>query len=188
MKKYILIILCCLTSFPLWSYNVNMIVEHYSVDQGLPNNTVNCTLKDRDGFIWFGTWYGLCCFDGVKFKTFNKQEHDSDVPPRKIQRIVEDKNGYIWVKTIDRKLYVFNKVTECFHAVYDDMKNYSENIQVIKLQNTAEYNPQIQISAESETKRSIFREKDKTKRSKKESAQHSKSRNKSFVMTSVSAL
>jgi ligand-binding sensor domain-containing protein len=74
MKKYILIILCCLTSFPLWSYNVNMIVEHYSVDQGLPNNTVNCTLKDRDGFIWFGTWYGLCCFDGVKFKTFNKQE------------------------------------------------------------------------------------------------------------------
>lgn len=52
----------------------------------------------------------------------------------------------------------------------------------------ARYNPQIQISAESETKRSIFREKDKTKRSKKESAQHSKSRNKSFVMTSVSAL
>jgi len=52
----------------------------------------------------------------------------------------------------------------------------------------APYNPQIQISAESETKRSIFREKDKTKRSKKESAQHSKSRNKSFVMTSVSAL
>lgn len=55
-------------------------------------------------------------------------------------------------------------------------------------QNLKKYNPQIQISAESETKRSIFREKDKTKRSKKESAQHSKSRNKSFVMTSVSAL
>ena len=54
--------------------------------------------------------------------------------------------------------------------------------------NSLFYNPQIQISAESETKRSIFREKDKTKRSKKESAQHSKSRNKSFVMTSVSAL
>ncbi|RGU25947.1 hypothetical protein DWW88_15095 [Bacteroides cellulosilyticus] len=57
-----------------------------------------------------------------------------------------------------------------------------------KLLKVTIYNPQIQISAESETKRSIFREKDKTKRSKKESAQHSKSRNKSFVMTSVSAL
>lgn len=61
------------------------------------------------------------------------------------------------------------------------IEGQSESLQVI-------YNPQIQISAESETKRSIFREKDKTKRSKKESAQHSKSRNKSFVMTSVSAL
>ena len=58
----------------------------------------------------------------------------------------------------------------------------------VGLENLKVYNPQIQMSAESETKRSIFREKDKTKRSKKESAQHSKSRNKSFVMTSVSAL
>lgn len=64
------------------------------------------------------------------------------------------------------------------------------NIQIIaeSSRSSCMYNPQIQISAESETKRSIFREKDKTKRSKKESAQHSKSRNKSFVMTSVSAL
>lgn len=138
MKKIIITILCSLLSLYSWSY-ANMIVEHYSIDQGLPNNVVNCTLKDKDGFIWFGTWYGLCCFDGGKFRTYNKQEYgNSDVPPRKIQKIVEDKNGFIWVKTIDRKLYVFNKVTESFHAVYNDMKNYSENIQVTKLQTTAE--------------------------------------------------
>ncbi len=114
-----------------------MIVEHYSVDDGLPNNVVNCSLKDKDGFLWFGTWYGLCRFDGVKFRTYNKlEDEESALPPRKIQRIVEDKNGYIWVKTIDRKLYVFNKEKETFHAVFDDMKNYSENIQVIKLQST----------------------------------------------------
>ena len=68
----------------------------------------------------------------------------------------------------------------------------NENNEVFTMEDepvaTAIYNPQIQISAESETKRSIFRKRDKTKRSKKESAQHSKSRNKSFVMTSVSAL
>lgn len=71
------------------------------------------------------------------------------------------------------------------------LKENISNDKIVVTGNTvidALYNPQIQISAESETKRSIFREKDKTKRSKKESAQHSKSRNKSFVMTSVSAL
>lgn len=71
----------------------------------------------------------------------------------------------------------------CFLVVYRPKVEV-----IIEKHNRILYNPQIQISAESETKRSIFREKDKTKRSKKESAQHSKSRNKSFVMTSVSAL
>lgn len=74
--------------------------------------------------------------------------------------------------------YAFGHVNESFNGVKIDNEERLRQI----------YNPQIQISAESETKRSIFREKDKTKRSKKESAQHSKSRNKSFVMTSVSAL
>lgn len=73
-------------------------------------------------------------------------------------------------------------------VVWCKWTNHEILVLLIKRILTYFYNPQIQISAESETKRSIFREKDKTKRSKKESAQHSKSRNKSFVMTSVSAL
>ena len=83
----------------------------------------------------------------------------------------------------DRQCY-FNELANTSRSFYIDYVK-----QFISLSpSTHIYNPQIQISAESETKRSIFREKDKTKRSKKESAQHSKSRNKSFVMTSVSAL
>ncbi|RHM25263.1 TetR/AcrR family transcriptional regulator [Phocaeicola vulgatus] len=73
--------------------------------------------------------------------------------------------------------------------LHDELSTFSGiNLKMESDRQRVIYNPQIQISAESETKRSIFREKDKTKRSKKESAQHSKSRNKSFVMTSVSAL
>lgn len=80
-------------------------------------------------------------------------------------------------KTMEEVLERFRTIE--FHDDFD---------MIVAIANGGIYNPQIQISAESETKRSIFREKDKTKRSKKESAQHSKSRNKSFVMTSVSAL
>lgn len=75
------------------------------------------------------------------------------------------------------------KVMNQLQDFENDCGNWLDNLLSSEM-----YNPQIQISAESETKRSIFRKRDKTKRSKKESAQHSKSRNKSFVMTSVSAL
>ena len=116
----------------------NMIVEHYTAERGLPNNIVNCTLKGTDGFVWFGTWYGLCSFDGAKFRSYDNRDgfYSADIPPRKIQRIVEDKNGFLWLKTIDRKLYLFDKKHETFHAVYDDVKEYSENIQIIKIQTT----------------------------------------------------
>lgn len=36
-----------------------LIATRYSVDNGLPTGIVNTTVKDRDGFVWLGTWYGL---------------------------------------------------------------------------------------------------------------------------------
>lgn len=99
-------------------------------------------------------------------------------------------NLQLWVlsqKEMIKPVFRQTNLTDEIEAV---VQLLNPNIQKKELTVTipSSYNPQIQISAESETKRSIFREKDKTKRSKKESAQHSKSRNKSFVMTSVSAL
>lgn len=94
---------------------------------------------------------------------------------------------YLYLQSqIPTSCYSGKKTIRHFHGKISPYFRFSKkNIFSLQLY---KYNPQIQISAESETKRSIFREKDKTKRSKKESAQHSKSRNKSFVMTSVSAL
>lgn len=138
MKKHLFLILYfSLVAF--WSSATpNMIVEHYTTEHGLPNNIVNCTLKGKDGFVWFGTWYGLCSFDGTKFRSYDNHDgfYSADIPPRKIQHIVEDKNGFLWIKTIDRKIYLFDKRHESFHAVYDDVKEYSENIQIIKIQTT----------------------------------------------------
>ena len=90
-----------------------------------------------------------------------------------------------FLSRVDESLPFLEKI-KCFIEAHFDLLTANPELPLFIYREI--YNPQIQISAESETKRSIFREKDKTKRSKKESAQHSKSRNKSFVMTSVSAL
>ena len=104
----------------------SMLIDHYTQTQGLPNNTVYCSLKGSDGFMWFGTWFGLTSFDG------------SEIPPRKIQMMEEDRNGYLWIKTIDHKLYIFDKRREVFSTVYDKMKRLSKNVQIIKLQRTTD--------------------------------------------------
>ena len=123
---------------------LSVITEHYTTSEGLPSNNVLCALKDRDGFLWFGTWYGLCRFDGSEFVTFNQipsnnpsvSKRSSDIPPRKVETIVEDAHGLLWLKTVDWKLYVFNRQTECFHAVYNELKEHTAILQVIKIQRT----------------------------------------------------
>jgi len=113
----------------------NMIVQHYTVEEGLPSNTVYCSIKDSDGFLWFGTWYGLCSFDGGKFTPFvTRTRQISDIPPRKVISLVEDGKGYLWVRTVDNRLYLYDKRADTYHEVYDELKQWSPNVQVIKIQ------------------------------------------------------
>ncbi len=116
-----------------------VISEHYTTAQGLPSNNVMCALRSSDGFLWLGTWYGLCRFDGGKFVTYNKPlKANSDIPPRKIESIAEDAQGTLWLKTVDWKLHTFNPRTERFHAIHDELKIHARNLQIIKIQRTDE--------------------------------------------------
>lgn len=112
-----------------------VISEHYTTANGLPSNNVMCALRGSDGFLWLGTWYGLCRFDGGKFVTYNQPVNAaSDNPPRKIESIAEDAQGTLWLKTVDWKLYTFNPRTLHFHAVGNTLKKFAKNLQVIKIQ------------------------------------------------------
>lgn len=44
-------------------------VKHYSVKDGMSQNTVQGVLQDNEGYIWMATWNGLEKFDGYSFKT-----------------------------------------------------------------------------------------------------------------------
>jgi signal transduction histidine kinase len=47
-------------------------IDHYSNENGLPQNSVKAIVKDEYGFIWLATEAGLCRFDGQHFSLFNK--------------------------------------------------------------------------------------------------------------------
>ena len=113
----------------------DMLVTHYTEHDGLANNGVHCALKSHDGFVWFGTWYGLSRFDGRRFQNYSTAfAEGSDQPPRKVERLVEDGQGNLWIKTTDWKVSVLFKRTERFEMVHDELKPYTRNLQVIKMQ------------------------------------------------------
>lgn len=82
--------------------------RHYQVESGLSNNTVFCSVQDKNGFMWFGTKDGLNRFDGYRFKTFNINNKDESSLTRDlISALVLDKKGVLWVGS-DKGLYQFD--------------------------------------------------------------------------------
>ena len=93
------------------------VTYHYSVKDGLSQNTVMAILQDRDGYMWFGTWDGLNKFDGYKFTTYKSHPEDStQMRNNRVDFIYEDANGYIWFQTYDGYIFRFDKRREKFYA------------------------------------------------------------------------
>src|SRR5688572_8900822 len=46
--------------------------DHWTADNGLPQNGVYSITQTRDGYLWFTTLDGLVRFDGVRFTVFDK--------------------------------------------------------------------------------------------------------------------
>lgn len=45
-------------------------VEQFTIEDGLPVNSINSLLTTPDGYLWLGTLGGLVRFDGIRFTTF----------------------------------------------------------------------------------------------------------------------
>ena len=72
--------------------------QKLTIENGLSQNTINCILRDRTGFIWFGTENGLNKFDGKKITILDKDFGSSkNFKDYKISDILQDKAGIIWI-------------------------------------------------------------------------------------------
>lgn len=120
MKTRVLFILIILTLFAgqLFSQPKSHI-EHYSLTEGLPQRTIMNILQDQKGFMWMGTWDGLCKFDGYNFTSFKTFPEDSiSMKNNRVDRLVEDALGYIWLRTYNREPFRFNPKTEKYVATF----------------------------------------------------------------------
>ena len=70
----------------------------WQIEDGLPQNSIQCILQTKDGYIWFGTEEGLVRYDGLNFKTYDKY-NTSDIKHNSIWCLYEDRSGTLWIGT-----------------------------------------------------------------------------------------
>ena len=111
--KYIRFILMIGLFFSLPIFAQNLYFDNWQVKDGLPQNSINCILQTRDGYLWLGTSGGLVRFDGISFKIFNTN-NTKELKSNRIVRLFETQSGAIIVFAYETGLVVYqnNKFTD----------------------------------------------------------------------------
>ncbi|MGN0021063.1 MAG: two-component regulator propeller domain-containing protein [Sphingobacterium hotanense] len=93
--------------------------DHITSENGLPHNTIHGIAKDKYGFMWFGTWSGLCRYDGYQIKIYRYDaQNPNTIANNRIHNILRDSKGDLWVATFeDQTLSKYNYQTDDFTRV-----------------------------------------------------------------------
>ena len=85
-----------------------------STAQGLSQTQVAEIVQDDQGFIWFGTQYGLDRYDGYEFKVFTHDPaRENSLSCVYVHSLFKDRSGTLWVGC-DQFLDRFDSVHETF--------------------------------------------------------------------------
>jgi diguanylate cyclase (GGDEF)-like protein len=77
--------------------------DHFTTNNGLPQNTVSAITQTRDGYLWFATYDGLMRYDGQRFVIFDKGNAQG-ISGNQFLSLCEDEQGTLWAGTSDSGL------------------------------------------------------------------------------------
>ena len=80
-------------------------IQHFTDENGLPQNSINDLLFDNDGYLWLASQVGLVRFNGSTFRTYYPS--DKPIMESNIYDLGKDDKGTIYFETNDHHLYSF---------------------------------------------------------------------------------
>lgn len=94
--------------------------EFYS-GQDMAHSRVSCFYQDSHGFLWMGSWIGLCRYDGQQFTFFRAKPGDNNPQSNnRVTKIGETPGGKLWCMTYDKRLYTFDRQRCTFESLTAD--------------------------------------------------------------------
>lgn len=119
-------------SFPF--YAGNRIYKTFDTSNGLSDNTVKCITQDSLGYIWMGTFNGLCRFDGEEFNVYKHNPTDEySIANNHIEAILA-MGISIWVGTengLNRYSFEEDRFYSCYTQASDGGKRLDSPIRKI---------------------------------------------------------
>ncbi|WP_029277757.1 hybrid sensor histidine kinase/response regulator transcription factor [Pedobacter borealis] len=125
---FYILLLCALSTYS--HAQTPYIFNHLNIEDGLSQNSVLAIIKDPQGFMWFGTRYGLNRYDGQNIKVFKNTtvSKKSVVSNNYITTLAVDDNKVMWVGSLHSLDKYDPKSGTFIHVLSDvDRSNYLYN-------------------------------------------------------------
>ena len=71
-------------------------LETWTIERGMPQNSVTALLQTRRGYIWASTYNGIGQFDGERFKVYDSG-NTQGLPNSRITSLFQSTDGDIWI-------------------------------------------------------------------------------------------
>lgn len=83
------------------------VVTNWNSNSGLPQNSINRIVQDKNGYIWLATYGGLVRFDGLNFKTYTTSTYPV-LQSDRINSLFLDSRNRLWISNELGKLIIFD--------------------------------------------------------------------------------
>ena len=116
MQRITYLITLFLLSFTL-GYSSGLSVKKIGLEHGLSNDNISCVTQDKNGFMWFGSDFGLNRYDGNRIKVYKAgYGKENSLKCNGINKIIDDReNDILWIATQDSGLVKFDYKNEIFY-------------------------------------------------------------------------
>ena len=101
-------------------------MEQLSVDEGLPHTDVSAIVQDEDGYIWIGTYSGLCRYDGNSLIVWDMS--NSILESSRIRSLFLSNDGLLYIGTETGGLTIFDTQSDSFIKTVRVPSNYVNSI------------------------------------------------------------
>lgn len=101
-------------------------MEQLSVDEGLPHTDVSSIVQDSDGYIWIGTYSGLCRYDGLEMTVYDIS--NSILESSRIRSLFLAVDGLLYIGTETGGLTIFDTLNDRFVKTVKLPSNYVNGI------------------------------------------------------------
>lgn len=106
-------------------------IEHFTINNGLSQNTITYIYQSKNGLIWFGSQDGVNIYNGYDFEILKHEPtNDNSLSNGHINCITEDVNGNIVFAT-QNGLNIWNPTTNIFKRLFYKINSdtaYTSNI------------------------------------------------------------